>query len=162
VLSGLVGEAAGVKVHARIIPPTGTLSEAIASRLRSADELHEAVAAKAASVLVSNLAGASGIRVTSAGQVNIIKINPATLEPDMARAVHHRPCPNCRGVLRLRFTAPTRWAERRSQLEGLNCDQLMQRAQLCGLAHEVSNNGASQEGRKATLNLIIKSEGIIR
>merc|ERR1711912_181858 len=69
-----------------------------------------------------------------------------------------RPCKNCRGVLRLRFAAPTRYAERQAQLQSLGHEQLVQRAQLCGLVAEVSD----VERRKNTMNLILKSEKIIR
>jgi len=69
-----------------------------------------------------------------------------------------RPCKNCRGVLRLRFAAPSRFAERRAQLESLSAEQLVRRAQLCGLEAEVSD----VVRRKEAVNLIIKSEGIIR
>jgi len=69
-----------------------------------------------------------------------------------------RPCKNCRGVLRLHFVAPRRYAERRAQLESLGNKELVQRAQLCGLEAEVTD----VERRKQTMNLIIKSEGIIR
>merc|ERR1712139_36168 len=69
-----------------------------------------------------------------------------------------RPCKNCRGVLRLQFAAPERYAERRAQLESLGNEQLVQRAQLCGLDAQVSD----VERRKNIINLILKSEGIIR
>jgi len=152
----------GVAIRARIIPPTGTLPETIVARLGSSDTLHEAIAAKAAFALAKTAAASSCIRVTGVGQAKIVSICPETLEPNMASAIRQRSCKNCRGVLRLRFNAPARWAERRSQLEGLSCDQLLQRAQLCGLAHEATSNGTSPEGRRATLNLIIKAEGIHR
>jgi ubiquitin-protein ligase len=69
-----------------------------------------------------------------------------------------RPCKNCRGVLRLQFSAPKRYAQRRAQLESLGNQQLVQRAQLCGLIAEVTD----VERRKDAMNHIIKSEGIIR
>jgi len=69
-----------------------------------------------------------------------------------------RPCRNCRGVLRLHFAAPMCYSERRSQLESLGNHELVQRAQLCGLEAEVTD----VERRKQVVNLIIKSEGIIR
>lgn len=69
-----------------------------------------------------------------------------------------RACKNCRGVLRLRFTAPRHYAERRAQLDSLKNQELVHRAQLCGLEAEVTD----VERRKDTVNLIIKSEGIIR
>merc|ERR1711933_78657 len=132
------------------------------ARLGPSPALHEAIASKAASALAKTAPASSCIRVTSVGESKIVNVSPETLEPDMASIIRQRSCKNCRGVLRLRFNAPARWAERRSQLEGLSCDQLMQRAQLCGLAHEATSNGPSPEGRRATLNLIVKAEGIHR
>lgn len=69
-----------------------------------------------------------------------------------------RPCKNCRGVLRLQFAAPARYAERRAQLASLGNEQLVQRAQLCGLEAEVSD----VERRKDAMNMILKAERIIR
>lgn len=68
-----------------------------------------------------------------------------------------RPCKNCKGILRLRFAAPARHAERKAQLESLAPDALTKRAMLCGLCSQP----ASTE-RKVLVNNIIKSEGIIR
>merc|ERR1719160_1166263 len=53
--------------------------------------------------------------------------------------IWNRPCKNCRGVLRLQFAAPRRYAERRAQLESLTNQQIVQRAQLCGLEAEVTD-----------------------
>jgi len=69
-----------------------------------------------------------------------------------------RVCKNCKGVLRLRFQAPQRFAERKSQLERLPVADLAQRALLCGLQDEVTD----AEKKKECINFIIKSEGIIR
>jgi hypothetical protein len=67
-----------------------------------------------------------------------------------------KPCKNCRGILRLQFRAPKRYAERMAQLEGLQREHLAQRASLCGLSDEASRD------RAELMKLIVKSEGIIR
>jgi len=72
--------------------------------------------------------------------------------------IWNRPCKNCRGLLRLRFAAPQRFAERKAQLESLEPRQLAQRAQLCGLQNECRDAVAKKE----LITTIIKSEGIIR
>merc|ERR1712139_666359 len=98
-----------------------------------------------------------GIAIAGVGPAKVSRVPPTDLqEPELVRACQQRPCQNCRGVLRLRFNAPCRFAERRAQLEDLTAEQLAHRAQLSGLASEVTSNGASAEGRKATINLIIK------
>lgn len=72
----------------------------------------------------------------------------------------NRVCPNCRGVLRLRFQAPQRFAERKDQLDKLSVTNFTQRAMLCGLQDQLE--GFDAEKRKECTNFIIKSEGIIR
>lgn len=72
--------------------------------------------------------------------------------------IWNRPCKNCTGVLRLRFTGPKFFAERKAQLEKLNADALAQRAFLCGLGSEIGD----AEKKKNCINHIIKSEKIIR
>jgi hypothetical protein len=162
VLSDIPGH--GMSVAAKIIPPTGSLASTILSRLNT-DGLGKAVVDIVATSMPRNSHTATDSRLTIAGVSvpKIIRVCPGTLEdPEIQEAAQQRSCANCRGVLRLRFNAPCRFAERRSQLEDLTFDQLAQRAQLCGLADECSNNGASHDGRKATMNLNVKSEGIIR
>jgi hypothetical protein len=68
----------------------------------------------------------------------------------------NRPCKNCRGILRLHFRAPRRYAERMDQLRCLNSKDLASRASLCGLIDEVSGD------RSDAMKVIVKSEGIIR
>jgi ubiquitin-protein ligase len=150
----------GMSMQATIIPPTGRLLDSITAKLSSSASLGEDVIAVTSSVL-SGLA-AVNLRLAGVSNPKITRIRSETLASHMQEAAKQRPCRNCRGVLRLRFDAPSRFAERRAQLEDLNYDQLIQRAQLCGLGDDASSNGASPEGRKTTINHIIKSEGIIR
>jgi hypothetical protein len=70
----------------------------------------------------------------------------------------NRPCQNCRGVLRLRFRAPQRYAQRQHQLEQLSAENLARRAAYCGLLEEA----ADVSKRKELITHIIKSEKIIR
>jgi len=72
----------------------------------------------------------------------------------------NRVCPNCRGVLRLRFQAPQRFAARKEQLDKLSITEFSQRAMLCGLQDQLE--GFDAEKRKDCTNFIIKSEGVIR
>merc|ERR1712232_767295 len=124
----------------------------------SCPELIRKAVATAASKLKGQTAAVAGV-----SPAKIVEVRPESFEdPNMVTMCQQRPCPNCRGVLRLRFNAPDRFAERRAQLEDLSNEQIMQRAQLSGLADTVEANGATPEGRKTSINLIIKSEGIIR
>jgi len=162
VLSCLDGHGHGMKVHATVAPPTGTLPSAVVSRL-SCPSLGDAVVDAMSAVMAGVAHLESAIKVDGIGAPKVVRVPLDMLEdPDMRNAARQRPCKNCCGVLRLRFSAPARFAERRAQLQDLGHDELMQRAQLCGLRDEATTNGASPEGRKATLNLIVKSEGIIR
>merc|ERR1712072_1050910 len=161
VLSGL--DEQGISVQATVVPPTGMLPSIIISRLSCPDVLGEALVTAAAKVEGLSATSKLSIHVDGVSPAKVKRVRPDTLEdPDMVRAAYQRPCENCRGVLRLRFNAPARFAERRAQLEDLTWEKLTQRGQLCGLAEEVSSNGGSAEGRKNTVNLIIKTEGIIR
>jgi hypothetical protein len=150
----------GMSMQITVIPPTGQLPETYISRLSSATSLGEDVVAATASVIGGR--AASKLRLAGTGVPKVVSIRPETLAPHLQVAANQRSCRNCRGVLRLRFDAPSRFAERRVQLEDLSYDLLIQRAQLCGLADDASSNGASPDGRKTTINHIIKSEGIIR
>jgi len=161
VLSDLGGK--GMSVRVTVIPPTGTLPTDIVSKLSCSDALGAAVAESLLAVEGIAAISSPSVRVDGVGVAKVVRVRLETLaDPDVLRAAHQRPCQNCRGILRLRFHAPARFAERRAQLEGLKCEQLVQRAQLCGLAEEAASNGSSPEGHKKTLNLIIKSEGITR
>lgn len=160
-LSVLEGQ--GVSVRVTVVPPTGMLPSAIVSKLSSRETLADAFVAAASAVEGVAPTSSPSISVHGVGLAKVVRVCPETLEDlDVVRACYQRPCQNCRGVLRLRFNAPARFAERRAQLEDLKWEELMKRAQLCGLADAASSNGASAEGRKTTVNLIIKSEGIIR
>jgi hypothetical protein len=72
----------------------------------------------------------------------------------------NRVCPNCQGVLRLKFQGPGRFAERKAHLDSLSHDQFAQRAILCGLQDQLEGFNAAK--RQECTNFIIKSEGIIR
>jgi hypothetical protein len=161
VLSDLAGK--GMSVRATVIPPTGSLSTDIISKLSCSDSLGAAVIDSLLAVEGIATISSPPIRLDGVGLAKVVSVRLGSLaDPDVVCAARQRPCRNCRGVLRLRFTAPGRFAERRAQLEDLKCEQLVHRAQLCGLADEATMNGASPEGHKKTVNLIIKSEGIIR
>jgi hypothetical protein len=156
-------EGRGTSVRVTVVPPTGMLPSAIVSKLSSRETLADAFVAAASAVEGMAETSTPLISVHGVGLAKVVRVCPGTLEdPDVARACYQRPCQNCRGVLRLRFNAPAQFAERRAQLEDLKCEELMKRAQLCGLADAATSNGASAEGRKTTVNSIIKSEGIIR
>jgi ubiquitin-protein ligase/predicted RNA-binding protein with RPS1 domain len=146
-----------LSVQVTVVPPTGMLPSMIMERLSCPEIIRKAVVI-AASKLKGQTAAVVGV-----SPAKIVKVRPESFEdPHMVTMCRQRPCQNCRGVLRLRFNAPDRFVERRAQLEDLSNEQLMQRAQLCGLAETVEANGATPEGRKTSINLIIKSEGIIR
>jgi len=162
-LSPGLSQGHGISVRATVIPPVGSLPSDLVSRLTCSQALGDAVCA--AFLAVKGVALLSDVKVEGVSIPKIVRLDIDMLRrdnPEMAGSVHQRPCKNCRGILRLRFNAPARFAERQAQLENLGYEQLMQRAQLCGIAAEATSNGASTEGCKATVNLIIKSEGIIR
>ena len=61
-------------------------------------------------------------------------------------------------MLRLRFRAPQRYAQRQRQLERLSAGDLARRAAYCGLLEEA----ADVSKRKELITHIIKYEKIIR
>mmetsp|Transcript_5920 Transcript_5920/g.13021 ORF Transcript_5920/g.13021 Transcript_5920/m.13021 type:complete len:1136 (-) Transcript_5920:372-3779(-) len=81
-------------------------------------------------------------------------------DPKTKEVLWNTPCKNCRGILRLRYAAPTRWAERREQLLSMSAEQLAKRCLLTGLGN--MDLGGNSEKRDEAINNILKAERIVR
>jgi len=150
----------GAKVQLTVVPRIGNYAAAVQSRLTQLATLSTVVAEGLGCVAGIDVVSKSSIRIPHVGPPKIIavhkdkihdviKVKDTDLLNAMELSMANRVCKNCRGILRVRFVAPKRYAERRAQLESLDAGALTKRGLLCGLTHP-------------TVADILKCEQIIR
>jgi hypothetical protein len=146
-----------VSIKSTIVPPSTLTAVALQSKVKDSSSLAQAVAAAIVNIRGSETACRIGVDVSQIGFPKVVAVKADSLG-ECGSECCNRPCRNCKGVLRLRFAAPDRYAERQAQLQSLSNEELGHRAQLCGLG-AIALAGAQ---RKETTNLILKCEKIIR